>query len=359
MADQGVNAVAACGRAQKGWSMSGARSTVPDPGRELLTAAAARSAARQPVPVRGARASAAGVLALLYCGGGAALLLLAHSPIDARAPVGMLQVIGSLDFAIGIALVIGRLHAGPRAIAAGLAVRIITIDVLAASAMDFAGLALTGFSVVALALFVGCFFDKLAARSFMAILIAGFLAASLVTGVPGALMAWLSASAVAVGAGEVPARLIARLRRQASVDELTGLANRAWFYDAAGRAIAFAARYRAPLTLVLLDLDDFKLVNDSQGHLAGDALLAELARVWQGQLRDSDLLARLGGDEFALLLPGTTTTETDELLERLRRAHQAPWSAGVAGWSAGCQLDDLLRQADRRLYQVKGSLTLA
>ena len=103
-------------------------------------------------------------------------------------------------------------------------------------------------------------------------------------------------------------------------DELTGLHNR--------RALdAFLADYLRsrefglqPLSIVLLDLDQFKNINDRYGHLAGDQLLQQLSMVWQSLIRRSDLLARFGGDEFGLVLPGTTLTQATMVAEKLRAA---------------------------------------
>ena len=82
---------------------------------------------------------------------------------------------------------------------------------------------------------------------------------------------------------------------------------------------------------------------------------AELAAAWQAQTRAGDVLARVGGDEFALLLPSTTTDGAHQVLRRLQAAHPAPWSAGLAEWTTGASLDDLLRDADEQLYAHKAA----
>ena len=105
--------------------------------------------------------------------------------------------------------------------------------------------------------------------------------------------------------------------------------------------------------MVLIDLDDFKAVNDRAGHGAGDALLQDLGKAWSAQLRLSDLLGRYGGDEFVLSLPGTDAARTADLLTRLHAAHSASWSAGTATARAGDTLAELLGRADAALYQEK------
>jgi diguanylate cyclase (GGDEF)-like protein len=164
---------------------------------------------------------------------------------------------------------------------------------------------------------------------------------------------WLVVIATVVAASETLAHLVAQLRRLAATDPLTGLANRASFRAAAEREIALALRGERPFTLALLDLDDFKTVNDTRGHAAGDALLTELAAAWQAQLRRGDLLARLGGDEFVLLMPRTARGDAERVLDRLHSAYPAFWSAGTVSWDGDGSLDALLERADQDLYKEK------
>jgi diguanylate cyclase (GGDEF)-like protein len=149
--------------------------------------------------------------------------------------------------------------------------------------------------------------------------------------------------------------LLERLDRLAHTDGLTGLPNRRAWSEALRRALAAAARTGDRVHVVMLDLDGFKAINDSHGHLAGDRLLRELAAAWEPLVRGSDALARLGGDEFAVLLSGCDDAEAEEIAERLREA--APpghtVSAGVARWDGAEHGDDLLARADAALYAAK------
>jgi diguanylate cyclase (GGDEF)-like protein len=159
-----------------------------------------------------------------------------------------------------------------------------------------------------------------------------------------------------------------RLRRLSTTDRLTGLPNRGLFEERLAEEASRAARHGRPLTLALLDIDHFKIFNDSYGHAGGDAALKALATVLRGLLRKSDVVARYGGEEFALILPETSAVEALEKMDALRRAvaetrlvprRGAPAvgitvSIGVAGWPAdGQTVADVLARADTRLYEAK------
>jgi diguanylate cyclase (GGDEF)-like protein len=149
-------------------------------------------------------------------------------------------------------------------------------------------------------------------------------------------------------------RLAARLSELASTDPLTLLPNRRSWDEQLAREIARAQRNRSLLTVALLDLDGLKAVNDEFGHLAGDALLQDCARVWNAQVRTEDFLARYGGDEFAMLLPGCPLEEAVTVVERLRSATpNASCSVGIAEWVPGEPELDLLHRADQLLYAAK------
>ncbi|MBK3773568.1 diguanylate cyclase [Azospirillum brasilense] len=160
-------------------------------------------------------------------------------------------------------------------------------------------------------------------------------------------------------------RLQADLDRIGTIDPLTGAYNRRAFMKHAERELARSQRSGAPLTLLLLDLDRFKRVNDTFGHLAGDALLRLFSETVTARLRRTDLFGRYGGEEFCVLLPDTDRTGAAALAEALRRdvsarplAFQdqeiaASVSIGIAACRSGEDLDTALAAADLALYRAK------
>jgi len=150
-------------------------------------------------------------------------------------------------------------------------------------------------------------------------------------------------------------RQSAELERLASTDSLTGLPNRRVWEDALPRELARSVRSGAPVSIAMLDLDRFKAYNDLHGHQGGDLMLKELAAVWPGELRDSDLLARFGGEEFALLLPDCGAADVLRVVEKVRTATPTEMtsSAGAAVWDGVEEAEELLRRADDALYEAK------
>jgi len=154
------------------------------------------------------------------------------------------------------------------------------------------------------------------------------------------------------------------LRSLSTRDELTGLYNRRGFLTLAPQYLKMADRNRKAALLLFADLDGLKAINDTQGHLAGDQALRDVATVLQRTFRSSDILARMGGDEFAVLAMETTVTSADKVLARLRQGldtHNASialplsLSLGIAryDWEHRCSLEELLAQADSEMYTQK------
>ena len=148
-------------------------------------------------------------------------------------------------------------------------------------------------------------------------------------------------------------------------DPLTFALNRRGLEEAFRGETARATRYGAALGFVMLDLDDFKKLNDTLGHVAGDRALIHVASLMQATVRPTDFIARLGGEEFALLLPATDVGEAAAAAERLQRElakrgfqfEGRPWtlafSAGAVQWRSGETLKEMIHRADRALYEAK------
>lgn len=154
--------------------------------------------------------------------------------------------------------------------------------------------------------------------------------------------------------------LISRLRTVALQDELTGLENRRAWYGRLREEISRGQRTGSLLTVILIDLDGFKDVNDRFGHDAGDRLLVEISSAWLRVLRPGDTLARWGGDEFSLILTDCKDDCIDEVVNRLKRAMPPPhaFSHGTATWDGFESIDELMRRADFELYAMKQSRDL-
>ncbi|GIF06896.1 hypothetical protein Asi03nite_44340 [Actinoplanes siamensis] len=146
-----------------------------------------------------------------------------------------------------------------------------------------------------------------------------------------------------------------QVRELARRDELTGLPNRRAWTDELPRALEQARQSGEPVSVCMVDLDRFKLFNDTRGHQAGDRLLKEAAAAWLSPLRQSDILARYGGEEFIVLLPGTDVAEACAIMERLRTVtpFEQTFSAGVAAWDRAETSEELIARADIALYEAK------
>ncbi len=155
-----------------------------------------------------------------------------------------------------------------------------------------------------------------------------------------------------------------QLRTLALTDELTGVNNKRAFYEHAKRELSNAQRHHLPLSLIYVDVNEFKQLNDTLGHSAGDNLLTTLTKNLSIATRDSDIICRLGGDEFCVLLPDTNREGTAAVADRFASLMAAD-PAAIVGASVGIattgpviflQIDDLLHKADLSMYQAKAKI---
>lgn len=170
-------------------------------------------------------------------------------------------------------------------------------------------------------------------------------------------------------ADEKITQLNERLANLALTDELTGLPNRRAIFLRGAEEISRSKRYGSPLSMLMLDIDKFKNINDTYGHSKGDMALQCVARVLREQVREVDLPGRLGGEEFGILLPNTRMEEALIIAERIRKSVEAlrcekdedtcitmTASLGVAGYTAEIKnLDDLFSRADAAMYKAKNN----
>ncbi|MBZ4209862.1 MAG: GGDEF domain-containing protein [Rhodoferax sp.] len=155
-------------------------------------------------------------------------------------------------------------------------------------------------------------------------------------------------------------------RNKAEIDALTGLYNRAWFAEVFPQQLELCERTGQQASLLLLDIDHFKKVNDNYGHLGGDEALRHVGLLLRNNLRSTDLCARYGGEEIVVLMPGTELAEAKLAADRLReiiaaapcvlpdgRSIKLQISGGLAQWEPGSHLNNLISAADLALYLAK------
>ena len=153
------------------------------------------------------------------------------------------------------------------------------------------------------------------------------------------------------------------IEKLARIDSLTGLANRRMLEETLPREVSRAGRLNENLSVIFVDVDHFKQINDDFGHKAGDQVLAQLGAIFKGQLRSYALAARFGGDEFVLLLPGNTKEEAIVIAERIREnigalvmpeyPRQVAVTMGIAAFVAGETGEEFVARADKALYRAK------
>jgi diguanylate cyclase (GGDEF)-like protein len=293
------------------------------------------------------------LLAVLYACCGALCLIAAVWPPHPRSPVPLFLVIAVIGLVGGGAFWVLGTRTRWGAIHGAIALAGVLVGLLAWRSATAVGIVGLGPALIAIGLYAAHFFPLAAARLHVLALVL-LATAGAVAAAPGSFtVPWVVLVLATLGLTETQGRLARGLRTAATTDPLTGVANRrAWEAEAA-RNLARAHRTGEPLSFAILDLDSFKVVNDRDGHGAGDDLLRALTAGWSRRLRGADLLGRFGGDEFVLCLPGTDEAGAWEVLRQLDETHDFPWSAGVATVGPEDTLGTVMARADGNLYLQK------
>jgi diguanylate cyclase (GGDEF)-like protein len=301
------------------------------------------------------RRTATLLLAVLYAVCGVMCFASAAQPLHRNSPVTLLVALGCAGLAGALLFCFRASRISESALHAGVALVPVLLGLLAWRSATAVGIVGLGPAMVGVQLYVAYFFARRPARLHAAGLVVVTTVGAVAAAPEGFAVPWLTLLLSVVALGEVQGYLVGRLRAAADTDPLTSVANRRAWMEEAARFLAHATRTDEPLSIAILDLDDFKEVNDRYGHGAGDALLRDLARGWAGRLRRADLLGRYGGDEFVLCLPDTDAAGAREVLAQLDATHEFRWSVGLATAHAGDTVDSMLARADADLYEQKRS----
>jgi len=172
---------------------------------------------------------------------------------------------------------------------------------------------------------------------------------------------WIVVSFLLAAAGFVIGKYIRKLSISSYTDFLTGLWNRRYFYKRLGEEEICAGKRKTRLCVAMIDVDRFKAVNDTYGHLAGDALLKDLAALLKKNTRRTDIVTRWGGDEFAIIFAAASLDQAQEIMERIRHKIEETYhasygltiSAGIIELEPDLDLKHLLIRADQALYEAK------
>ena len=215
------------------------------------------------------------------------------------------------------------------------------------------GAVTAGVSLIVVAAYVGFWMRRSVALTYLIAFSAGLLLIFGAGGnLPSLLVPWAFVSTMSLGLVLSFGTLVHQMNRQLVTDPLTGLLNRTGMFMLVQRR-GGAGRLPEPRSLMVIDLDHFKAINDRRGHLAGDRILRDFGAALRSVIRPDDIAFRSGGDEFVLILPRTDAVGAESLARRLRETIELEWSYGVTDWSPTESFDMALARADRLMYRQK------
>jgi diguanylate cyclase (GGDEF)-like protein len=279
---------------------------------------------------------------------------MAAAPLSASAPTSQYAACGCLLAVIAAVLMMFGSHIGPRGLLALASVRVAVVALTLSSAVNGGAALFGGAGLIWVALWVTAFYPMRAVLWTFAAEAAAVTYAALLN--PEHLRTAVDALPMVTGAvvlSMLLAQVLGSLRHEARHDDLTGLLNRRGLDQAMGELLSGRRFAASANSLVVIDLDGLKLVNDHAGHIAGDQMLVTFATELQTASRGVDLTGRIGGDEFIAILPGLSAGDAIKWAERMHEESGVAWSYGVAEREPGEQLEDWLNRADKLMYAAK------
>lgn len=302
---------------------------------------------------RGRASTATRSLAAACVAGGTLCLLSSAFPYSPESATRLAFVVGCVGVVTGAALLRAGGHARPRVLHGVVATTSIVTATFVSLAASIQEQLLTTIGFIWIGVYVACFFSRQTALAHVGFMIGCYTAALSLSPIGPSMITAATMMATACALSLMTNLLVSRMRQLADLDPLTGLLRRSAFLAYVQEDLDRSAKDGVAPSLAVLDLDGFKEVNDSVGHAAGDALLADLSYAWTANVRAGDLLGRYGGDEFVLYMPATPIDEAYWALRRLDVARRhITWSAGVTQWQ-GEPLHEWLERTDRALYDDK------
>jgi len=217
------------------------------------------------------------------------------------------------------------------------------------------GQVLIGLGMVMFSVFAAAFRPTVGYLIILIVAIGGYSVATAINNMESVRLILIAVDGIVIGTSLMIHYLIQRQHRTLLIDPLTGVYNRRGLELLAPAIAGTAERSGIPVSVGVVDIDDFKAYNDNYGHRAGDNLLMEVARSWQAVSRRSDLVVRSGGDEFVIVLVGVTPGKATSVADRIPELTSGSWSVGFSLWDPDEDIYEAIMRADHVMYRHKAS----